>query len=99
MSKVFISYRQSDSASVSGRIYGRLVSRFGKENIFKDVDDILPGVHFPEYIRASLQQCVVELVIIGREWLTAKTEDGTRRLDDPQDWVRQEIETLGSTSL
>jgi hypothetical protein len=59
-------------------------------------------VYFPEYIQASLQQCVVELVIIGREWLTAKTEDGTRRLDDPQDWVRQEIEmgfTLGLTVI
>lgn len=92
MAKVFISYRRTDSASTSGRIYDRLVGRFGKANIFKDVDDIPVGVRFPDYIQDSLRQCVVELVIIGRAWLTAQAEDGARRLDDARDWVRLEIE-------
>jgi hypothetical protein len=46
MSKVFISYRRSYSASVSGRIYDRLVTWLGKENILKDVDDIPPACTF-----------------------------------------------------
>jgi hypothetical protein len=36
MSKVFISYRRADSEDVAGRIYDRLVTRFGAENAFKD---------------------------------------------------------------
>ena len=92
MAQVFISYRRSDSASVSGRIRDHLVTRFGNEAVFKDVNSIPPGAHFPEYIRDVLQQCVVELVIIGPHWLKAQADDGRRRLDESQDWVRQEIE-------
>jgi hypothetical protein len=102
MPKIFISYRRSDTPSVSGRIYDRLATRFGKENIFKDVDDIPAGVRFADYIQNSLRQCRVELVIIGQRWLNAKTDDGTPRLDDPRDWVRLEIETgfaLGLTVI
>ena len=32
------------------------------------------------------------LVLIGQSWLTAVEEDGSRRLDNPRDWVVQEIE-------
>ncbi len=38
MAKVFISYRRADSASISGRIYDRLVAKFGRKNVFKDVE-------------------------------------------------------------
>jgi hypothetical protein len=93
MAKIFISYRRTDSAMVSGRIYDRLIAKVGRDNVFKDVDDIPPGVRFPAYIQESLRQCSVELLIIGRAWLSAPAEDGTRRLDDPADFVRQEIET------
>jgi hypothetical protein len=48
MAKIFISYRRADSQQISGRIHDRLVSAFGKRNIFKDVDDIPPGMDFRE---------------------------------------------------
>jgi hypothetical protein len=32
------------------------------------------------------------LVLIGRSWLDAVDDDGRRRLEDPRDWVVQEIE-------
>src|SRR5262249_47590648 len=92
MAKIFLSYRRADSAGVAGRIYDRLGARFGAANIFKDVDDIPAGVHFGAYIREALAQCAVVLVLIGPRWLDAPGQDGTRRLDDPQDWVRTEIE-------
>jgi hypothetical protein len=102
MANVFISYRRADSASISGRIYDRLVAKFGRTNVFKDVDDVPPGVNFGAYIHDSLQQCAVALVIIGPRWLDAQTADGGRRLDDSADWVRIEVETaltLGLTVL
>jgi hypothetical protein len=102
MAKIFISYRREDSASISGRIYDRLVARLGPHDIFKDVDNIPAGVNFGAYIQDSLRQCTVALVIIGRHWLDAQAEEGARRLDDPQDWVRQEVETaflLGLTVI
>ena len=37
MSKVFNSYRRADSEHVAGRIYDRLVARFGPGNVFTDV--------------------------------------------------------------
>ncbi len=38
--KVFISYRRSDTEYIAGRIYDRLVSALGKDQVFKDVDSI-----------------------------------------------------------
>lgn len=76
MAKVFISYPRADSASVSGRIYDRLVAQLGRGNVFKDVDDIPPGVNFGAYIQGSLRQCAVALVIIGPRWLDPQAADG-----------------------
>ena len=41
---------------------------------------------------AAVGSCVVLLAVIGVGWLTATGEDGRRRLDDPGDFVRLEIE-------
>ncbi|MEM6839720.1 MAG: toll/interleukin-1 receptor domain-containing protein [Cyanobacteria bacterium P01_C01_bin.120] len=92
MPKIFISYRRSDSEDVAGRIYDRLINHFGKGNVFKDVDDIPFGVDFRDYLNASLDQCQIVLAVIGKTWLTATDDSGRRRLDNPADWVRLELE-------
>src|SRR5215470_6524941 len=99
VARVFISYRRADSATFAGRIYDRLVARFGAKNVYRDVDDIPIGVRFAEYIQDSLRQCAVALVLIGREWVQSATPEGTRRLDDPADFVRVEIETAFALGL
>jgi TIR domain len=99
MAKVFISYRWADSATLTGRIYDRLIAKFGRKNVFKDVDDIPPGVNFAQYIPDSLRQCAVELVVIGPQWLETRDTQGNRRLDDPADFVRLEIETALNLGL
>src|SRR5260370_24118317 len=99
MAKVFISYRRADSASICGRIYDRLVAKFGRKNVFKDVDDIPAGVNFGTHIQESLRQCSVALVVIGQRWLATPAPDEGRRLDDPKDWVRIEVETAFSLGL
>jgi hypothetical protein len=82
MSSIIFSYRRDDSAGTFGRIYKRLVTHF------KDVDDIPYGVHFPDYLREQLRACRIELVIIGKLWLTLTIPRGTRRLDHPDDFAR-----------
>jgi TIR domain len=90
--RVFISYRRSDSADIAGRIYDRLVDKFGKELVFKDVDSIPLGVDFKEYLGMKVGECKVLLAIIGDHWVDASDATGKKRLDDPADFVRVEIE-------
>ena len=90
--KIFISYRRADSMDVTGRIYDRLREQFGKSAIFKDVDSIPPGVDFREHLEKAVGKCKVFLVVIGDQWLEAKDAKRRNRLQDPDDFVRIEIE-------
>lgn len=92
MPSIFISYRRSDSQADAGRIYDRLATHFGKKAIFKDVDDIPPGVDFRDFLNDMLNQCQVVLAIIGPNWLNAVDDEGRQRLKNPSDWVRLELE-------
>ena len=90
---IFISYRRSDSADIVGRIYDRLVEEFGREPIFKDVDSIPLGVDFKEYLDRKVSECNVLLAVIGDRWTTASDSADKERLEDPEDFVRIEIES------
>src|SRR5215471_12958663 len=92
MGTMFISYRRSDSTTVSGRIYDNLSRTFGENKVFKDVYAIPPGVNFAEYIDGNIRKCSVLLAIIGSDWVSAVDQNGAPRLDDPNDFVRLEIE-------
>ena len=92
MKRVFISYRRSDSAGHAGRLYDYLINYFGAGKIFFDVDTIKPGVDFEQKIRTELDNSDVVLVLIGDQWLGIKDMNGNRRLDDPHDYVRLEVE-------
>lgn len=89
---VFISYRRDDSHYIADRIYDWLIRKRGRRNIFKDVDAIPPGQDFRQVIHAAVGRCDALLVVIGPGWLTAAKAPGMRRLDDPNDFVRMEIE-------
>jgi hypothetical protein len=90
---IFISYRRDDSAGYAGRLYDRLRSRFAKDRLFMDIDNIPPGHDFVEVLEAAIAACNVVLVLIGKQWVSITNADGTRRLDDPNDFVRLEIAT------
>ena len=92
-SKIFICYRREDSIAVTGRIYDRLVGKFGKEAVFKAVDSIPLGRDFRTYIDSVIRQCDVVLVIIGDRWLEARGRAANRRIDEAKDFFRIEIET------
>jgi hypothetical protein len=90
---IFLSYRRSDSADITGRIYDSLIAELGREPIFKDVDSIPLGVDFKQYLDQKVGECKVLLAIIGDEWVEARDAQGNRRLEDPNDFVRIEIES------
>lgn len=90
---IFISYRRSDSQDVAGRIFDRLTERFTQRRVFKDVDSIPLSVSFPVAITEALEQAAVALVLIGPNWAACEDAEGRRRLDNPLDPVRIEVET------
>ncbi len=93
MSKIFISYRRNDAPTAAEWIYEVVVAAFGTDRVLMDVEDIPPGADFESMIHAFLDECDIMLVIIGRHWLDIRDETtGRRRLEDPSDWVRIEIE-------
>jgi hypothetical protein len=76
-----------------GRLYEKLADRFGQENVFKDVDSIDLGADFRSAITNAIESCDVVLVMIGSMWVSVADNDGNRRLNNPDDYVRIEIET------
>jgi TIR domain len=90
--RIFISYRREETAYPAGWLYDRLADRFGAGQVFKDVDSIQLGDDFVEVITEAVGSCDVLLALIGDEWLRITDEHGRRRLDDPDDFVRLEIE-------
>jgi hypothetical protein len=92
MPNLFISYRRDDAIGLAGRIYDRLQAHFGRRTVFMDVDSIPFGVDFRQHLGAVLDKCDALVSVIGEQW-AGPTPQGTRRVDDPNDFVRIEVET------
>ena len=90
--RIFISYRRQESAYAAGWLYDRLAERFGAEQIFKDVDSIELGDDFVKELGEAVGAADVFLALIGDRWLTVADDHGVRRLEDPDDFVRLELE-------
>ncbi len=92
MPRIFISYRRIDSHIITGRLHDWLVFAFGEKHVFKDVDDIPPGMDFRVVLWNALDKSDAVLVVIGKEWLDVRDSQGRRRIDLPDDFVRMEVE-------
>lgn len=95
---IFICYRRDDSSGYAGRIYDALRNRLGPQRLFRDVDAIGPGDNFPRVISETIAASAFFIVIIGRNWLHS-TNGGTRRLENPHDFVRKEISAALSLKI
>jgi hypothetical protein len=91
MSRIFLSYRRTDSRGYAGWLRHELVERFGETEVFLDVNAIPPGADFPEHIEREIGGCDVFVVLIGPSWLDARDDAGRRRIDNPKDYVHHEI--------
>ncbi len=90
--QVFVSYRRDDSGHQAGRIAQSLELILGAGAVFLDTSSIEPGAEWPDTLRGALDSAHVVIVVIGPNWLRLADEWGYRRIDQPDDWVRQEIE-------
>jgi TIR domain len=90
--KVFISYRRRETSGHAGRLYDRLAEHYGDERVFMDVR-MEPGVDFVEQIDDAVTHCDALLSLIGAQWLDMRDAQGRRRLDDPHDFARLEVES------
>jgi TIR domain len=91
MTRITISYRRDDSGAITGRIFDRLAAHYGREAIFRDIDNIPPGVDFRKHIDGILDESDVVLAIVGPRWIGPR--GGQSRLTNAADPVRVEIET------
>lgn len=91
--RVFISYRRSDTQWFAGRLADSLSQYFGDDRVFRDIEDIRGGADFGDVIHGNLAQTDAAIILIGDQWLDATDELGNRRLDAPDDWVGNEIES------
>ncbi|MEZ4265137.1 MAG: toll/interleukin-1 receptor domain-containing protein [Myxococcota bacterium] len=88
----FISYRRSDTLGHAYHFHSRLAARFGEERVFLD-KQIRPGSDYTVALRSALGHASVVVALIGSGWLDCVSAAGTRRLDAPDDWVREELAT------
>jgi TIR domain len=77
----------------TGRIHDQFDMYFGSEYVFRDIERIHAGTNFPDELKKALDQCDILIAIIGNSWLEKADNDGIRRLDNPNDFVRLEIAT------
>src|SRR6476646_6329062 len=89
-SRIFISYRRTDTSAYAGRLYDQLNATFPGQ-VFMDVDTLEPGIDFVQRIEESVDSADVLIAVIGRGWASAVDEEGRRRLDQPDDFVRLEV--------
>jgi hypothetical protein len=90
---VFLSYRRDDAGPYARSLQLQLTQRIPDARIFMDLDSIEPGLDFAEVIGEAVNSSAVLVALIGRQWLTLTGEDGARRLDNPDDYVRFEVTT------
>jgi len=70
-----------------------LRQRLNDTRVFLDSSSLEIGVTWPASIRDELHNSTDVIVLIGPEWLRVGADPfGRRRIDYPDDWVRQEIE-------
>lgn len=90
--RIFVNYRRGDDPGFTQALYQKLETEFGRDSLFMDVEGyIKAGDDFVHVLESQVDQSDVLLAVIGPRWIDAKNEDGFRRLDNPDDFVRIEI--------
>jgi hypothetical protein len=92
MAKIFISYRREDTESFANHLKSELEKYVGKGKVFLDSKDIPPGRDWSDVLQRSVLGSDYLLALIGPKWLNIEdSQTKKRRLDHPDDVVRQEI--------
>jgi TIR domain len=90
---IVISYRRQDSNDIARRIYEALKAKYGEKSVYIDIESIQPSADYRVHIRQTLERALVMLAVIGTQWQGLRP-DGGARIFDPDDPVRDEVETM-----
>lgn len=92
---IFISYRKDDTYPEVNALAMLLKERYGGRQVYVDFSDTPAGTVWPKHLKTQLMSCRILLAMVGPQWGKLRFESGENegrpRLDDEQDWVRQEI--------
>ena len=92
MPKIILSYRRSDLDAIAGRIRDKLVSHYGDDFVFMDIDSIPFGLDFREHVKTALLENDILIAVIGPSWIGPNTS-GRTRINEETDPVRIEVGT------
>lgn len=90
--RIFISYRRDEGAARATAIQLQLQQWQPDWEIFTDVSGIRGGDDWREKLSLELRNTDTVLVIIGPNWAKMTDAQGQRRLQDPHDITRWEVE-------
>ncbi len=94
-----MSYRRGSAGGWTPRLVDTLKRRIASKRIFVDVEGIEAGDDFAKVIEREVSRSSVVLAIISPGWSSIADAQGRRRLEDPKDLVRIEIETALAHSI
>jgi pterin-4a-carbinolamine dehydratase len=90
---LFISYRRQDTQWIARPLHRYLSERLGSPHIFMDTVEIRSSDQWRTSLNVALERASLLLVIIGRQWLRLTDDYGRLRIDNRDDWVRNEVRT------
>ena len=88
--KVFLSYRRADARDVAEILSERLRKDLGSTNVFRDEEDLIAGQVWRDVLANTIALSDATLILVGNDW-TGEQPDGSRRIDEPTDVVRVEV--------
>jgi hypothetical protein len=97
--RIFLCYRRDDTPGYAGWLWESLTEQFGPRKVFRDIDEIEPGMNFVEAINSAMAACLACLVLIGPRWLAIADQSGRARIDLDDDYVRLEVEAALSSNI
>lgn len=87
MANIFISYRRDDTTSDARLLWQNLDESLSQAEVVWDIEAIPGGDNFRDRVYQAIERCDVCLALIGPKWLDVE------KLNEPDDWVRVEIES------
>ncbi|WP_043683926.1 TIR domain-containing protein [Streptomyces xylophagus] len=94
MHEIFVNYRTKSGKEVAYSCDRALSARFGPDSVFLARKSIDPGNNYIDVLVRAARRSHVLLALVDEEWIDApdRNRPGRRALDNPQDWVRRELE-------
>jgi hypothetical protein len=89
--KIFINYRRKLNL-MEARLLKKVLERhLGAGRVFLDESGLEGGRHWPHMLEAQVDAAAAMVSLIPKDWAAITDENGARRLDNQDDFVRFEI--------